>query len=555
MSSVGAAGSSTPTLPAVQTPEVKDNQKASTPQQDAAQNTEAAKASEQHATQQLGERNLESSLRAADLRASLSTGSGERKLNPNAPKLEYIEKGGAVARQGQTGESVTEIRKALNAAGANPPLDDSNKFDAKTETAVKEFQKKNGLMEDGRVGPDTLKQLIHTPENVVKDPKIAKLDPGVQKEIADRIGKSPKDYEAHQRLLDVSRADGFDKLGAAQQRQMLGILDKAPHDKALAGDLGKMAGSENFRKLDPSIQQLGLTQLGKNATDRTARETLVKLQTTNGFQNLSTHEQERLLTMVGGENKLVSKPAREELAKTMNGWSTNGNAETQGRDLKKFLNDQTWTDWETPAGAWNGRTAPPDSVRGPESIAKGPFRLQEGAADKYTVKYGAKEIPVYVPAGTSRADVDKLIGTMDALPKANRQLINQVVLERQNDAASPRRFDALDGTVRAYPEGMALEPPDRRMSGMVHESAHLIDKHLQTKLGPQWDTDWKKAMGDDKLVGSQYGKKNDAEDFAEAYLLYKVSKGTPQFDEYRAMFPNRWKLIDDIDAKANAGTL
>jgi hypothetical protein len=62
MSSVGAAGSSTPTtLPAVQTPEAKDNQKVSTSQPDAAQNADAAKASEQHATHQLGERNLESS--------------------------------------------------------------------------------------------------------------------------------------------------------------------------------------------------------------------------------------------------------------------------------------------------------------------------------------------------------------------------------------------------------------------------------------------------------------------------------------------------------------
>jgi len=372
----------------------------------------------------------------------------------------------------------------------------------------------------------------------------------------DRARKSSASERAH--LLDVATAPGYQKLAPAQQKEMLNVWDKAPNDKGLSDDLRRMAGSENFQKLDPSIQSLGLTQLGKNATEPEARETLVKLQTTNGFKKLDQNDQERLLTMVGGSNKLVSKPAREALAETMKDWKTDGDADAQGKGLKKFLDDQTWTDWETPKGAWNGRTTKPDSVTGPEKVESGPFQMQPGKADKYTVKYGSKEIPVFVPEGTPRKDVDKLIGTMDALPKANRDLIKQVVMESKDDISrDPNpRFTVLDGTVRAFPQGMAMEPPDRRMSAMVHESAHLIDKHLQKKIGPQWDKDWHKAIQDDKLVGSQYGKTSEGEDFAEAYLLYKLSKGKqPEFDEYRKMFPNRWKLLDDIDKQAEAGKL
>jgi len=494
------------------------------------------------------EKKAEHSMVGASIASDLN-----RKINPNAPPLEHIEKGGAVARQGQTGESVKDIQRALNREGAKPPLEENGKFDATTEARVKEFQQKNKLPDDGRVGSDTLAKLVPTADAMEKDPRFAKLDPGVRSEVIDRARKSSASERAH--LVDVTTAQGFDKLAPAQQKEMLNVWDKGPNDKGLSDDLRKMAGSENFQKLDPSIQSLGLTQLGKNATDPTARETLVKLQTTNGFKKLDQQDQERLLTMVGGSNKLVSKPAREALAETMKDWKTDGDADVQGKGLKRFLDDQKWTDWETPKGGWDGRTTKPDSVSGPEKVASGPFRMQAGPADKYTVKYGSKEIPVFVPAGTPRKDVDKLIGTMDALPKANRQLVNQVVLESKDDTASPRRFDALNGTVRAYPEGMAMEPPDRRMSAMVHESAHLIDAHLQKKIGPQWDKDWHKAIQDDKLVGSQYGKKTEGEDFAEAYLLYKLSKGKPEFEEYRKMFPNRWKLLDDIDKQANAGTL
>src|SRR6185295_857586 len=68
------------------------------------------------------EKKAEHSMVGASIASDLN-----RKINPNAPPLEHIEKGGAVARQGQTGESVKDIQRALNREGAKPPLEENGK--------------------------------------------------------------------------------------------------------------------------------------------------------------------------------------------------------------------------------------------------------------------------------------------------------------------------------------------------------------------------------------------------------------------------------------------
>jgi len=480
---------------------------------------------------------------------------GAAKTNPQAVPLEYVEKGGAVIRPGQSGDSVKNVQQALNREGASPPLDVSGKYDAKTEAAVREYQTKQGLSADGRVGPETLGRLLPNADQVKKDPGFSKLDPSVQKELSDRLAKDPKDYAAREALMNVARADGFDKLAPEQQKQILSLHDTAPNDAALAKDLKAISGSSEFRSLKPEHQKLALEQLGKHAGDATARGTLTKLMTNPGFAKMDPHEQGVMLQQMGGANTIISKPAREALDKKL-GELAGKSADEQKAGLSDFLKEQSWPDWETWKDAWKGRTSPPASVTGPSAVADGPFRTGKGAADQYKVTYGDKTIDVFVPAGTKKDDVDKLVATMDALPQPNREVIDRVIMEPKDGEAdpgySPPRFDALDGTVRAYPAGMSMEPPDRRMSAMVHESAHLIDEKMM-KLDPKWNDDWRKAVADDIAKPSQYGKKSMGEDFAEAYLTYKLFEGTPQGKEMEAMFPNRWALLRKVDERAKAG--
>ncbi|HRE01541.1 MAG TPA: peptidoglycan-binding domain-containing protein, partial [Ilumatobacteraceae bacterium] len=60
-------------------------------------------------------------------------------------------------RNGDSGEGVKKIQEALVAAGYKLAVD--GKFGNVTETAVKDFQKKNKLTVDGVVGPLTWKAL------------------------------------------------------------------------------------------------------------------------------------------------------------------------------------------------------------------------------------------------------------------------------------------------------------------------------------------------------------------------------------------------------------
>ena len=63
-------------------------------------------------------------------------------------------------KKGSTGPEVVKIQKALATGKIKPVVKPNGKFDAKTEEAVKAFQKKNKLKEDGIVGKKTMPKLM-----------------------------------------------------------------------------------------------------------------------------------------------------------------------------------------------------------------------------------------------------------------------------------------------------------------------------------------------------------------------------------------------------------
>ena len=66
-----------------------------------------------------------------------------------------------ILRKGSSGDAVVELQTLLNGYGYGLTVD--GKFGAKTEEAVKDFQKNNGLVADGIVGAATWDKLIPDP--------------------------------------------------------------------------------------------------------------------------------------------------------------------------------------------------------------------------------------------------------------------------------------------------------------------------------------------------------------------------------------------------------
>ena len=72
------------------------------------------------------------------------------------PGLADVRSGKRLVRSGDSGPEVGRLRRLLNAQGAKPPLAETGAFDANTKEAVKRFQKANGLLVDGIIGPETM---------------------------------------------------------------------------------------------------------------------------------------------------------------------------------------------------------------------------------------------------------------------------------------------------------------------------------------------------------------------------------------------------------------
>ena len=103
-----------------------------------------------------------------------------------------------------------------------------------------------------------------------------------------------------------------------------------------------------------------------------------------------------------------------------------------------------------------------------------------------------------------------------------------------------------DGNVTIYPDDDGTVPSQDYMNGtMIHETGH-------TWSYKQWGTDttkggwvkWQTAMDTDKTSPSNYATNTIAEDVAETIQLYASTKGKPAYDEYKAILPNRFAILE-----------
>jgi type VI secretion system secreted protein VgrG len=195
-----------------------------------------------------------------------------------------------------------------------------------------------------------------------------------------------------------------------------------------------------------------------------------------------------------------------------------------------------------------------------------PFKSGQADALKYEVTVGNRTIPVYIPKdlkavqGGKIHSIDEIAKGLAALPEQNRQLVKEVNINpgpNPADAYWAQEYKTPNfrsymtagaaGVVNVYPSPGG-QSQDYLDGSLIHETGHIWTKQ---NWGPdndkRWD-DWKKAIQTDPDAASKYASSSPSEDFSETLQLYHQVKGTPDEAGFRKAMPDRFKIIDEIQA-------
>jgi len=193
------------------------------------------------------------------------------------------------------------------------------------------------------------------------------------------------------------------------------------------------------------------------------------------------------------------------------------------------------------------------------------FHGKKADAESWTATYSdGTKIEILVPKapepGYHNHPVTQAADAARYVPKASRALIKQILLnpvENPDDAYWAAEYKDSDfhsymdsgasGIVTIYPNKAAKKlTSDNYLRGtMIHETGHTFTdrKWGDDKKKGKW-IEWQKAMDADKTSVSRYATKAIAEDASETLQAYSSTKGTPKFDEYRAIVPHRFAMLD-----------
>lgn len=157
----------------------------------------------------------------------------------------------------------------------------------------------------------------------------------------------------------------------------------------------------------------------------------------------------------------------------------------------------------------------------------------------------AKTLLQHVAEAASRlpAPLQRVVHAFELNPLPYTFEVQEGAITRQADmTASP------GGKITLYPQERS---PESFYRTLIHESAHLLafEKMGEDTQSPAWKN-WLTAMEQDRLAPSQYARVNGSEegieDFAEAVTAWVLSRDTPAHEEWRALMPARFAIIDDL---------
>jgi hypothetical protein len=273
----------------------------------------------------------------------------------------------------------------------------------------------------------------------------------------------------------------------------------------------------------------------------------------SGWWRLAGAERRRLAAIVQGPHSVLAATVRQALLELV----------AQPETKQKSARAQAARLAELPLTAAPDRvygelrTVSMDNARLLESTPLGAFRFRGGseAARRCRLQVGEHRVEVVVPARYDAALFSSVAMALSCLPPAARDGIATVILEpRPHGGPAAPGFDEvtmwIEGRrVTIFPTTTLLDTTALILD-LLHEAGHGLTITRWgwgvDPRGKRW-RDWRAAIRDDAgAVVSRYASVDATEDVAETIAVYCGTLGTPTHDEYRALVPARFALLDRL---------
>lgn len=293
-----------------------------------------------------------------------------------------------------------------------------------------------------------------------------------------------------------------------------------------------------------------------------ARAACKAVQGLAGWSKLKADDQTVLGNLLGGETNQLSQSARDHLRAKFAGLSGKTD-EQQASALQGIIGAK-----DAAPGVVNedvSATQTEFDLEGPVEKKDFEFRGKKADAEQWKANFkDGVTVEIVAPKAPEASfhyhSVQQAADAASYLPKSARSVITRIqlnVIENPDDAYWAVEYNQPDfhsymtagaaGVVTIYPSKKSTSlPDDNYMRGtMIHETGHTWSYKTwgnDTTKG-KW-VEWKTAMDKDRVSVSGYAMASISEDVAETIQVYVSTQGTPKFNEYKSMVPNRFAMLD-----------
>jgi hypothetical protein len=302
--------------------------------------------------------------------------------------------------------------------------------------------------------------------------------------------------------------------------------------------------------------------VGKNGNQLDGCLARESIQFCPGWKLVGGDLKPRLKVILSEANNPISIAARDQLYSFLGESSFNGlSPEDQSVELASLLEDAA----VLPQVFSSVATAPdarPYVMTGP-TVEKGhQFRGIKADSDTYQCQVSSFNIPIYSPHAPDPSQghlhtADQACHALATLPDESLSVVKTITLNPQqnpDDAYWATKYNnpnfrsymtaGAGGDITIYPSSGT--PSQAQMdTSTIHETGHTWSKK-------EWGDDyaskawapWIAAIAADKTYPSSYAKNSPGEDVSETLMMYVTSQGTPLYEEYKRIYPNRFRILE-----------